>query len=100
MVNGNKINRSCFHVLSFHMHGTKLCTKQHTLRAVGGCHGDGRDAGRVGRGSVDHEAVLQDDDAVGVVLRRHPARTATDGAELGVECRAETHADVTGAVGR
>ena len=74
----------------------------HTLRAVGGRHGDGRDSGRVGRGSVDHEAVLQDDDAVGVVLRRHPARAAAASAgcaELGVECRAETHADVTGAVG-
>ena len=73
-----------------------------TLRAVGGCHGDGRDACRVGRGSVDHEAVLQNDDAVGVVLRRHPARaaSASAGAELGVECRAQTHADVTGAVGR
>ena len=88
-VQGSKINRSCI-------------IRGHTLRAVGGCHGDGRDSGRVGRGSVDHEAVLQDDDAVGVVLRRHPARTAdaAGGAELGVKSRAESHAHVTGAVGR
>ena len=59
-----------------------------------GGHGDRRDPGGVGRGRVEHGAVLEDDDAVGVVLRRHPTRAAA-AAELGVEGRAEPHADVT-----
>ena len=72
----------------------------HTLRAMRGCHGDGRDPGGVGRRGVEHEAVLEDDHAVGVVLRRHPTRASSLGAELSVEGRAEPHADVTGGQAR